>query len=60
LKDKAAYVFSVDESSSKVGQALLYGGRLKTTEWADEAVKVIGGRKEARTMLHGRCRRHWN
>ncbi|KAK3805521.1 MAG: alanyl-tRNA synthetase [Benniella sp.] len=51
LKDKAAYVFSVDESSNKVshacvvGQTLLDGGRLKATEWADEVVKVIGGRK---------------
>lgn len=51
LKDKAAYVFSVDHSSGKVshacvvGQELLNGGKLKATEWADVVVKVIGGRK---------------
>ncbi|KAG0221416.1 Alanine--tRNA ligase [Mortierella sp. GBA43] len=52
LKDKAAYVFSVDESSNKVshacvvGQAILDSGcGLKATEWADVVVKVIGGRK---------------
>lgn len=51
LKDKAAYVFSVDHSSGKVshacvvGQELLTGGKLKATEWAEVVVKVIGGRK---------------
>ncbi|KAG0218395.1 Alanine--tRNA ligase [Mortierella sp. NVP41] len=52
LKDKAAYVFSVDESNGKVshacvvGQEILSGSSgLKATEWADVVVKVIGGRK---------------
>ncbi|KAG0077274.1 Alanine--tRNA ligase [Podila epicladia] len=51
LKDKAAYVFSVDHSSGKVshacvvGQELLNDGKLKATEWAEVVVKVIGGRK---------------
>ncbi|KAF9189393.1 Alanine--tRNA ligase [Haplosporangium sp. Z 767] len=52
LKNKAAYVFSVDESNGKVshacvvGQEILNSGRgLKATEWADVVVKVIGGRK---------------
>ena len=52
LKDKAAYVFSVDESTGKVshacvvGQDLLNSGKgLKATEWAEVVVKVLGGRK---------------
>ncbi|KAG0000538.1 Alanine--tRNA ligase, partial [Modicella reniformis] len=51
LKDKAAYVFSVDESSNKVSHACVVGQEildskcgLKATEWADAVVKVIGGR----------------
>ncbi|KAF9973394.1 Alanine--tRNA ligase [Actinomortierella ambigua] len=53
LKNKAAYVFSVDEASGRVshscvvGQDLLTSSNkaLKAGEWADEVVKAVGGKK---------------